>query len=239
MSDSTPAPSETPKQPASPAPAPVVAKAPAAATEPTPAAAKPVADPKVIPAADAAPAKPAEPAKAAEPVKPAADPAKPAEPVVAADPEALPDLYEIKPPEGVSLEEGVMQALSPALKAAGIKPAQVQAIAEAYIKFQTDAPKRMLERDMARTLKDPAVGGVNYAKTMGLVTEALNAFSDPEFSKWLGQAGIANRLEFVRVFARIGEAMTAGLDRPERGQPDATQGKTRAQRMYGSGSQQT
>jgi hypothetical protein len=141
--------------------------------------------------------------------------------------------YEIKMPEGVELDPDFLPALTPALKKAGITNEQLNALAEGYTKFTESVAPRMLARDLEVTSKDKALGGLRYGQTLKEVNLALEAFGDPDFKKFVQKAGIANRLEFVRVFQRIGEAMARAGDTPERGEPDAAQQTTIAQRLYG------
>jgi hypothetical protein len=141
--------------------------------------------------------------------------------------------YEVKMPQGVELDPDFLPALTPALKKAGITNEQLQALAEGYTQFAESVAPRMLARDLEVTSKDKDLGGMRYAQTLKEVNIALEAFGDPDFKKFVQKAGIANRLEFVRVFQRIGEAMARAGDTPVRGEPDAAQETTRAQRLYG------
>ena len=164
-----------------------------------------------------------------------ADAAKTAADKAAADAAAAaPEIkYEIKAPEGVSVDPAFITALTPSLKKAGISNEQLQTIAEGYLQFQQGLPAAILERDLAITAKDPNLGGMRYGQTLKEVNLAIEAFGDPDFKKFVAQAGIGNRLEFVRVFQRIGEAMARAGDTPARGQPDAGAETTIAQRLYG------
>lgn len=236
MAEATP--SATPNQPAA---------APAAAASPSPVSAAAVVEPTAArPAESQKPAEPAKPAAAVEPAKavPAAeakpalgDPAKPAEPAKPAQSPAaaapVEPVYEIKAPDGVTIDPEFIPALAPALKKAGVTSEQLQTIAEAYIQHQVGAPQRMLAHDLEITAKDPDIGGLRYGQTLREVNLALDAFADPDFKKFVQTAGIANRLAFVRVFQRIGEALERAGDRPERSSPDAVGETSRAQRMYG------
>lgn len=181
------------------------------ATQATESAATAVAVPESASPASTETTAPAAPAAAAAPVEPEVQ-------------------YAIKAPEGVEIDPALIPALAPALKAMKLSPDQLQGVAEAFIGFQKDAPKRMLERDLAVTMKDPDLGGMNYARTQAHVNTALAAFTDPEFRKELQAMGIANRLGFVRVFERIGRAMSA--DGPTRSQPDAARSESMADRLY-------
>lgn len=237
----TPA-SETPNQPKvetpASAPASVATPAPSATTPEIQSAAPPVTEAKVDPKAAAAEGSTPPPvgddaAKAlvdAAAAKTAAEKAAADAAAAAAAPEIK---YEIKAPEGVSVDPAFITALTPSLKKAGISNEQLQTIAEGYLQFQQGLPAAILERDLAITAKDPTLGGMRYGQTLKEVNLAIEAFGDPDFKKFVAQAGIGNRLEFVRVFQRIGEAMARAGDTPARGQPDAGAETTIAQRLYG------
>ena len=217
-----PTPSEILSQPA-------VIAAPVAASLTPPAAVVPPAPAAQVvstPAPIVLPTAPAEPALAAPAVV-----APVAAPPVAAAP--VEPVYAIKAPQGSELDPEFMPAILPALKKSGITNEQLQTIAEGYIEFSKAIPQRMLARDLDITAKDPEIGGLRYAQTLREVTLALDSFADPEFKQFVQQAGIANRLAFVRVFQRIGSAMARAGDRPVRGEPDMAPAITTAQKLYG------
>jgi hypothetical protein len=233
----TPA-SETPNQPKvetpASAPASVATPAPSATTPEIQSAVSPAPEAKVDPKPTAAEGSTPQPV-GDDAAKALADAAKAAADKAAADAAtAVPEVkYEIKAPEGVSVDPAFITALTPSLKKAGISNEQLQTIAEGYLQFQQGLPAAILERDLAITAKDPAIGGMRYGQTLKEVNLAIEAFGDPDFKKFVAQAGIGNRLEFVRVFQRIGEAMARAGDTPARGQPDAGAETTIAQRLYG------
>ncbi len=230
MADQPATSSETPNQPASTS----AADASATAAKPAPPAQNspaPAAD-GVKPAEAAKPSEAAKPAAAApvEPAKPAeAEPGKPAEPAAAAPAEIA---YEIKAPQGVTIDPEFLPAFTPALKKAGVTNEQFQTLVESYLEIQKGIPQRMLARDLEVTAKDPVIGGMRYAQTLKEVNLALEAFGDPEFKSFVQAAGIANRLPFVRFVQRIGEAMAKAGDGPVRGSPDAAPPLTTAQKLY-------
>ena len=153
--------------------------------------------------------------------------AKPAEPIPAVVAPALPDLYEIKG----STDPAFAKALSPAFKAAGLTQEKADGIVSTFLQFQAQMPQQLLARDLEVVMKDPELGGLNWGKTQGQINEALTAFTTPEFRQKLERWGIANDLEFVRVFASIGKAMRG--DSPSRGEPTTMQAESRADRIYG------
>lgn len=226
MADSVKTSSETPNQPAVETPAP--AAAPAAPASP---AVPPVTPPatETPPAAPAAPPQAPAPAAVTPPATPPVDPAAP-------PPSTVPETYDIALPkaladQGLTLDAALLPALTPALKKAGMTQQQLQTVAESFIEYQSKIPAMMLERDLAVTMKDPDVGGRNYGRTQGFINNALAAYTTPEFRSLLAKTGIANNLEFVRVFERIGRDMSG--DTAARGSPDGAPETSRADRMYG------
>lgn len=142
----------------------------------------------------------------------------------------IPDLYELKGAKGEAVDPAIAKALSPALKAAGLTAEKANGIVSAFLESQAELPKRMLARDLEVTMKDPEIGGLNWGKSQGMINEALTAFTTPAFRQKLERWGIANDLEFVRVFASIGKAMRGDI--PERGSPTSVSDESMADRMY-------
>lgn len=245
MADPVKTPSETPNQPAVETPpavaATTVAQPKVADPAPKPAQTSetpPAAKAATPPATDDKPATPQADLDAAGKALADAAAAKAAADAAAAAPP--PEIkYEIKPPEGMQIDPELIPALAPALKKAGLTNEQLQTVADSFLEFQKGLPQRMLAKDLEVTAKDAALGGMRYGQTLKEVNIALDAFGDPEFKKFVQTAGIANRLEFVRVFQRIGEAMAKAGDTPARGEPDGAPELTRAQRMYGGKSKST
>jgi hypothetical protein len=149
----------------------------------------------------------------------------------------IPETYalpEIKDAQGkpLALNAEIMPVMAPAFKAAGLTQDKVNELVKTFVAYQSQLPAKMLARDMELTMKDPDLGQMNWGRTQGMVNEALGAFTTPEFRQKLERWGIANDLEFVRVFAAIGKAMRG--DSPARGQPATAEPLSRADRMYGN-----
>lgn len=121
--------------------------------------------------------------------------------------------------------------MGPAFKDAKLTQSQVDGIAKSFIEFQKAAAPRMMAADLEVTMKDPAIGGLKWGQTQAHVNDALAAFTTPEFRKQLEGWGIANNLEFVRVFERIGKAMRG--DTPNKGRPTSAGEESTADRIYG------
>lgn len=224
--DSNQATSQTPNQPVPDQGTPAVVEPTAAV--PGPAAAAPV---KVELAA-------AVPAVAVTPEPKPAEVADPAKPAVAATPAVpvIPETYalpEIKDSAGkaIALNPEMLPVMAPAFKAAGLTQESVNGLVKTFVDYQAQMVPKMLARDLEVTMKDANLGGMNWGKTQGMVNEALSAFTTPEFRQKLERWGIANDLEFVRVFASIGKAMRG--DSPSSGQPSTVSDLSQADRIYG------
>jgi len=209
MTDSTPNPSENTSQPA-PAEG---AKAP---VSPSPAP---------QPAKAETPAPPAPPETPKAPTEPAPAPAQPA------PADAIPESYQIKPPEGVKLDDALITALTPQFKELGLSSAKAQKLAETFIGYQQKNAAATMAADLDRTMKDPEIGQMNWGRTLSEVNRALSAFTTPEDRKWMEARGDGNRLEYVRLFAKIGRAMAE--DRPARGSPTSAEKTSVATKLYG------
>lgn len=215
MSDPIQTPSENSNQP--------VAQEPAAAAPI--AAAPPEGQPSVQPASD-----PAAAALAAAALPATTDLAA-AKPLEGQPAPTIPDAYSIQTPAGVELNSSVIQALTPTFKDLKLSNEAANKLTTTFIEFAASEAKANSQRDMDALMKDPEVGGMNYGRTTARVDAALRAFTEPSFRVLLETKGLANNLEFVRVFERIGRAMTA--DTSARGSPTGAQELSTADKIYG------
>lgn len=129
------------------------------------------------------------------------------------------------------MDPEIMPVMAPVFKAAGLTQEKANELVKTFVAYQQTLPAKILARDMEATMKDPELGQMNWGKTQGMVNEALGAFTTPEFRQRLERWGIANDLEFVRVFASIGRAMRG--DTPARGGPTTAGELSQADRIYG------
>jgi hypothetical protein len=227
-------PGENPIQPASAAApaAPVAPAAPAVPAAPAsaaPAAPAPAAAPSPILGAD--PSAP-DPAKAADPAK---DPAA-AAPVV-------PEKYELKAPEGLTLDATALDAFTPVFKELGLTQAQAQKLVDAQgaltAKAAEAANKKMGDDIAAETAawakasrEDKEFGGANFEANAKIANQALAAFGTEELKKELTTSGYANHPAFVRLFWQIGQKLGESTA-PAHGNPPAS-AKSAASVLYPS-----
>jgi hypothetical protein len=243
MTNSSTPTDQTPNQSAAPASgAPANAAAPVVNASPAPdqkpAEGKPAAAPatKVAATADGAPAAAAESIAAdgqtaGQPAGEVPPKGEPAAAPDAAQAAALPETYALPPIEGVEYNPQVLTVMTPAFKDAKLTQSQVDTVVKTFMEYQQGLPKALMAADLEVTMKDKELGGMNWGRTQGYISDALGAFTTPAFRSQLDKWGIANNPEFVRTFARIGRAMR-GDDIPG-SQPTSAPEESRADRMYG------
>lgn len=120
--------------------------------------------------------------------------------------------------------------MNPVFKAANLSQEQATKLVHGFVEYMQGQPARRLEADLKVTQADPQLGQLNFAKTQANVNRALAGFTDPEFRQLLERTGLANRLEFVRVFDRIGRAMAG--DTAAMSQPASAPEESVADRLY-------
>lgn len=205
---------------------------PAAGAQVTPNA--PVADPAVVtPPVVATPpvTTPAEPAKPASTIvtappaaaAPVTDPAaaapkaddKPADPPKPDDKKVVPDAYDLKLPDGSLLTATDLEEISSYAKEKGYTQEQASelmtrehlAVSE-YHEAQQELFKAKTDEWKKAVSIDKELGGDNLAKSAEFAYRAVERFASPEFKAELDKTGFGNHPEVVRMFSRIGRAMS-------------------------------
>jgi hypothetical protein len=185
--------------------------------------------------ASAAPAQPATPPAqpaVAAPAQPAsstpapilgADPAQPSQPAAPASPAAaaVPDKYELKAPEGQTLDAATLEAFTPVFKELGLSQEAAQKLVDTQFKTTAAAldaaNKTMADQIAAETASwakacrdDKEFGGANYDANVKIANKAFAAFAPPgsALRSVLYESGYANHPEFVRLFWTLGQKLS-------------------------------
>lgn len=188
------------------------APAPEAAS-PAPAAETPAAPASLLGDAkpDAAPAE-TQPAQEGEGAKPEGE-AKPEAP-------AVPETYEFTPPEGVTLDEGLLTSYQAAAKEAGLTQEQFNKLTPKLIEhvqaLRQEAVQAWTETQAAWTkeiLSDRALsdGKALLPEAKAAAARVLDAYGGDALREALNMTGAGNHPAIVRAFVEIGKAM--GEDR--------------------------
>lgn len=182
-------------------PAAPAAPAPGSDPAPAPSGANPPADAKTLLTQGDPPA---------DPAKPPADPAKPADPVI-------PEKYEFKAPEGVTLDAGLVDAITPVLKDLKLTQEQASKLVDTYNeygkKFTAEAEKKA-DADFKQWMADQATAntkavqkewGADFNANLATAQRGLARVLSPEGKRLLDETGLGNHPEFLKAFLAVGK----------------------------------
>lgn len=146
------------------------------------------------------------------------DKTKPAE----KDPgDAVPDdgKYALTMPEGVEVDQELLDELGPEFKELGLTTKQAQKLADKFIAKQQARAKSQGENwaetvsgwvDTAKS--DPEIGGAKWDGTVKVASGVVNRFGTPELKEYLNASGGGNHPEMIRFMAKVGALI--GEDNP-------------------------
>lgn len=124
--------------------------------------------------------------------------------------------YQLKLPVGSLLKPEQIEKISSYSKEKGFSEADAQALLEResalLSEFQSEQIKALEEARtqwIEQVKIDKEIGGIHFEKNLKLAQSAVSKFATPEFKKALDDSGFGNHPELVRVFARIGKAMSS------------------------------
>jgi hypothetical protein len=123
-----------------------------------------------------------------------------------------PEKYELKVPDGFSLDQELMGKLEPVLRGADLDNAQAQALLDLSVEQQ----KKTIDAVQAQRVEvakgwekefrnDPAFGGANFDQSLALVREAINRY-EPGLLKELGESEWGSNPRLLRLLAKVGKA---------------------------------
>lgn len=130
--------------------------------------------------------------------------------------------YEFAMPEGVELDKGMANAMTPLFKELGITQGQANKLVEAYgAQVQTSAEAAaqafvdtVVGWDTAAKA-DPEIGNDHWDATVAAGNAALQKLGTPELTKALADTGMSNHPEMIRFMARTAKAI--GVDTFDKG----------------------
>lgn len=171
-------------------------------------------DISVVGAADPAqaPTPQSDPAPQTDPAQPAKDP-EPQEPAKEQKAQApdVPERYEFAMPEGFTVDEAAVEAVTPILKEIGVSREAAQKLADfhfAQMKAYADAQAKAREETIAqwtRELKaDKDIGGPDLKQNLLYGTRLLNKFGSADLDTLLQQSGLDRNPAMVRFLVAVG-----------------------------------
>lgn len=123
--------------------------------------------------------------------------------------------YEYKLPEGVEVNDAVATAMNPVFKEAGLTQKQVDMVIGKYAELvQGDQVMRAQRVDstlgdwLTSAKADPEIGGDKWDASIAQGNKVLQQFGDDEIDAALHQTGAGVHPAVLRLFARIGAAIS-------------------------------
>lgn len=126
-----------------------------------------------------------------------------------------PEKYEFKMPEGVELDQGMLDKVEPIFRELDLSNEQASKLTEAYAAQVQEANDQMInnwnqqQTQWAEDLKkDPEFGGANFDTNVEVAKEAIARFGDDDLKQALNETGMGNHPAFVKLFNRIGKSIS-------------------------------
>lgn len=187
-----------------------------------PAAAAPAAAPATTaPAPAAAPAGSllGDLAKPADTDPAAASPDADAEPAAKPD---VPEVYDLKAPEGIELEDAVLPQVQDLFKELGLPQDKAQEVFQKLLEIdqaRQPTPEQVQQHyeqqamDLNKQWGDecaklPELGGENFNKSLEVATKVMVKFGTPELRDFLTYSALGSNPEFFKFIHSVGLAMT-------------------------------
>lgn len=119
--------------------------------------------------------------------------------------------YTLAMPEGVQVDQELLDALGPKFAAKKLTTREAQELADEFIKIETARGAKRLE-DWGKTVsgwadtakKDPDIGGDKWDGTTKAAQKAVNSLGTPALREYLNASGGGNHPELIRIFAKVG-----------------------------------
>jgi hypothetical protein len=147
----------------------------------------------------------------------------------------VPEKYEFKVPEGMSLDQGFVDKITPVFKEMKLSQADAQKLADIYaqnLKAQSEAQaasfKQYLKESYDETVK---ALGPKYKEELAHVAKIRDRFLSPETREMLDASGLSNNKALILDLIKLGKLISE--DKLVNGKPDASGGKSRAETIYG------
>lgn len=131
-------------------------------------------------------------------------------------PEGAPESYEeFSMPDGVELDQGLMESFLPVAKDLNLTQEQAQKLIDLQTKSVVESAKAQQERwaelrkewtDLSTS--DEEFGGSSFKENLGLAKRVLDKYGTPELREALDVTGVGNHPELIRIFVRFGRAIS-------------------------------
>lgn len=128
--------------------------------------------------------------------------------------DTAPAAIEIKVPEGVTAEPGLLDGFKGVAKDLGLKSEDAQKLADWYFKESQAANQKSQAAQEQRVVTwaeeakaDKDIGGPNWDANLKTAQSAIRQFGSPDLTKMLNETGLGNHKAMIGLFAKIGKAI--------------------------------
>jgi hypothetical protein len=119
--------------------------------------------------------------------------------------------YQLTMPEGIEVDQELIDALGPDFHNLGLTNRQAQQLADRFIEIQGKRGKAAGEAWASRVQgwadearRDREIGGAKWGGTVGSAQRALSRLGTPALREYLNTSGGGNHPEMIRIFAKVG-----------------------------------
>ena len=126
----------------------------------------------------------------------------------------VPEKYELKMPEGWTLDEEGLAELTPIMRELKASNEQVQAVADLYIRRMSAAREKQIaaERETVKNWReelknDAEIGGAKYEENLASVKKMLIKYGSEDFYNYLDDSSLGNYPPFVKVMVKIAKEL--------------------------------
>ena len=119
--------------------------------------------------------------------------------------------YSLTMPEGIEVDQELIDALGPDFHNLGLTNRQAQQLADRFIEIQGRRGKAAGEAWAGRVQgwaeearRDREIGGAKWGGTVGSAQRALSRLGTPALREYLNTSGGGNHPEMIRIFAKVG-----------------------------------
>jgi hypothetical protein len=144
---------------------------------------------------------------------------------------------EVKLPDGVAVDQKMLDTFKPVFKEVGLNSEQASRLATKYVEIAAAAQKEQMSswekqsESWEGLLKSDAdFGGAKFSESVAKAQAAVLKFGGPELVADLSKYGIGNLPTLARAFAKIGRAI-AEDDSSVKGKPDGQVGLSEADKL--------
>lgn len=123
--------------------------------------------------------------------------------------------YDLKLAENSLLDQSKVDDVKAYAKSKGLSPEQAQdllnreeATLKGFLEQQQNELQKASEEWKKQAVLDKEIGGENFNKNVELAHRAIKRFGNETLTKYLDESGLGNHPDVIRMFMKIGQAMS-------------------------------